>query len=176
VYLWRRAVRLRPECVLSDAGFAAWLDTALSARFAHAASLTVRTAPEQPALSIRPEFVRLDLLRIGGGRLSVPKAQALQAHAATTAKRGAYYNLLHATTLEFGPVLYVGETDDLQQRIRTHTGERSPLRSRLSELGLELSDTGLHYLRLPGSDEEQRQLLEQVFAHLLVAPLTFRAG
>lgn len=173
VYIWRRCIRLEPESILRMENFENWLAKALSASFVRTNKLTL--SPKFKNLSIRANFMRLEAFEIGGGVLSQSKVRALRDYG-TIPTRLDLYHLLQITTEAFGPTLYVGETDCIRTRVKDHVSTNSPYRERLAELGLDLEDTILNYHEMPDSSQKERQLLEQILSHLLVAPLTRRAG
>ena len=78
---------------------------------------------------------------------------------------------------QFGPVLYVGQSKDLRQRIQQHLAGASGLLSRLSDCGLSFKDVALYYYETPeGTSDEARLRLEKLLTHLTGAPLTRRPG
>jgi len=176
VYLWKRCLRLEPECATDAERFKKWLTKAVSTPFLHTSSLRVGTSQGKERMSVRSDFVRLDSLTIGGGELTKTKLDELFEGTKSVSQVHLFYLRLQEMTLRFGPVLYVGETGCLKGRISDHLGSNSPFQVRLTALNLNIEDTAFCFFPMPQSSARERQLLEQILTHLLVAPLTYRPG
>ena len=176
LYLWRKILRDDDGCIFSPTAFMSWLERGIESPLFSTDRLQVASDKEIGKLSIRANFLALHRLTVGGGRLPDEKREALTALANDPNEASRLYNFFHTSTCAFGPVLYVGESEDLSARFKQHMAEESPMRSRLGELGLTLSDTALYYCRLPNTSKSFRQQLESALTHLLVSPLTLRAG
>jgi len=176
VYLWKRCLRLEPECATDAERFKKWLTNAVSTPFLHASNLKIGTSHSKKQISVRSDFVRLDSLKIGGGELTKTKLDELFEGTKSVSQLQLLYLRLQDMSLRFGPVLYVGETSCLKGRISDHVGSNSPFRVRLATLNLGIEDTAFCFFPMPQSSTRERQLLEQILTHLLVAPLTYRPG
>jgi len=176
VYLWRRCLRAEPEAAVSDAKFREWIRNTISRPYVSTGELRLRAHQALRPATVRSDFVRLKGVEIGGGEHAMEAlAQAdLEPESPNVLRR--WYVVLQHAALEYGPVLYVGESSDLGQRIRDHLGGSTPLLGRLEALGLSLAGVSVSYLPLPDWDEKERRLFEKILTHLLVAPLTIRPG
>jgi len=176
LYLWRKVLRDDDSCIYSPEDFVAWVSSGVGSPLFKTSRLRVESDKADGKLSVRANFLSLQQLEVGGGRLPDEKRINLMELAACPEAASDLYSFFHSATHSFGPILYVGESDDLLSRFRQHLSEDSPLRTRLAELELDVPDTVLFYCKLPGTKKTERQLLESALTHLLVAPLTYRAG
>jgi hypothetical protein len=75
------------------------------------------------------------------------------------------------------PVLYVGETRNFSQRALQHvSGTPSEVWQRLQSAGYQFSDVCFLPIPLPNFDDQERQMVERVLSHVLLAPFTEKAG
>lgn len=176
VYFWRRSLPADPRAAIDESYFLKWLNKSISLPFLRAKGISLSTKIKQEGVTIRNDFINIESFEIGGGILSEKKKVDTTEITDTINKRSSLMNLLDDILFNFGPILYVGETDSIRTRIKEHINANSPLRLRLAELGLDIQSTTLNILLMPGSNGNERKLLEQILTHLLVSPLTFRAG
>jgi len=175
VYVWRRALPAIPGVVFEQENYEKWLETALAVPYVSAKNLTLLSHKDSDALSIRKDFLRISRLEIGGERLSNKKNLDL-GQLNTVKKRTSFMNFLDKVMSNMGPVLYVGEADDIKTRMEDHATSNSPLQKRLADLGLTLAETTVIVFWMKGSSKDERTLLEQILTYLLISPLSFRAG
>jgi len=175
VYIWRRALPTSPEVVFDQNNFGKWLETALAVPYISAKDLTLSSQKGSDGLSIRNGFLRINRLEIGGERLSEKKNLDL-GQLSTIKKRTSLMNFLETVMSNMGPVLYVGEADDIRTRMEDHTTSNSPLQKKLDDLGLSLGNTTVTVFLMKCSNKAERTLLEQILTYLLISPLSFRAG
>ena len=175
VYLWRRVFDIDFDALFAAEKFDAFLRRMMSANYVAGLNLAIKP-PSGGTVSVRSDFIQLENLRLGGGDFTAIKADDLSGMLKGSRERQHFAQILEAASGRFGPVLYVGETDTIKGRVSTHIGPNSPFRTRLRELGLELEDTELNYLDMNGRSDSERKIIEFVFTHLFVAPLTFRPG
>jgi len=171
VYLWRRVLRYDSN---EPSGFdeeEAWIRRQAEAPLATLRSLRLSTARDACSTNVRSSFVLLGELRIGAaylqGKELLPRADV---------DRRFVLETLEGLVDAYGPVLYVGESEKLQQRIRQHLRGETGLVTRLKECGLGLKDVALSYILLDGTPENCRLQIEQLLTHLVRAPLTRKAG
>jgi hypothetical protein len=179
LYLWRRSLPPSNDALESETNFLSWLDHALSRPLLHGDNLVLadnNEASADPKRSVRSKFLTIDGLTVGGGHLSDTKSDLAREAAHDISWRRDFYLRLRDTIHTFGPVFYVGEADSLRDRISTHYTGQSTFSARLDLVGLSLSDLSLQYTETPNLTESERTLLEQCLTHILIAPLTIRAG
>lgn len=176
VYVWRRAVPRNPNVIESGESLGRWIANGMAGGFMKAARLVLARPSVDADLAVRRDFLRVDGLQIGGGRLSRDKLASLQAISSSPSDRLATFRIVQDGVERFGPILYVGQTECLRQRLTDHACGTSPLTSRLGDLGLELGDTIVYYLPMVQSSQAEREMIEQILTHILVAPLTYRPG
>lgn len=175
VYLWRRVQRLDPESLTSNDSFIDWVIRGVNAPLLQTGGLKVQSDTSKGRLTVRPNYLQTSELSIGKGELGPGKREQLTAM--SDDQRLALYDFLTRATIDFGPVVYVGESDCLLTRFSSHISSSSPLRGRMNELGLDLDDLALFYCSDAIFVEQTlRTLYEGILTHLLGAPLTFRAG
>jgi hypothetical protein len=175
IYLWRRVLPLNDRCFLNQAAFEDYLKKHTSTHFLKSVGMVLGSARDEGEISIRPDFIRIREVQIGGGQITSAKVEELRALENLDARLEAF-TFLQRAACQFGPILYLGETECLLTRLRNHVAKGSPLRVRLGELGLDIADTMFYCFGMDGTKKRVRQMYEQLLTHLLVAPLTFRAG
>ena len=176
IYLWIRGLQLDPECAIKPTLFSAALEDVVRLPYIQSKRLHLRAASDARPTTMRNRLVHFSRFTIGGGRLSEAKKAHLQRIANNRAERLALYRLLPDSIGRFGPVLYVGETQDLRNRIRTHMSGGTDFLGLARTTGIPQNHLILYYLPLPHFSDQTRTLVEQVLTHLLVAPLTRRPG
>ena len=176
VYLWVRGLQLDPECAIDPTLFAATIEAMVRLPYIQSNELQLRTIPNARRITIRHRLVNLGDLTVGGGRLSQAKSEHLQRVSAKPDERLTLFRLLTESIGRFGPVLYVGEAQDLRQRIRSHITAGTQLLELARTTGIAQEHLLLYCLPLPNLSEQTRTLVEQVITHILVAPLTRRPG
>lgn len=177
VYIWRRCLARSTEPIESPDALLTWLKSALSQPFVKSRRISLTDDPTTSTdRYLRPRFVSLDGITIGGGELSSEKLETVKTVAGDVTWRRDFYLHLSRTVDQFGPVLYVGEATSLRDRISTHCTGQSRFATRINRLGLEQSSVSVQYCVTPDLSESERRLLEQCLTHILAAPLTMRAG
>lgn len=175
LYIWRRTLSRSDSALESPESFTGWLTTGLSAPLLTARGLEI-TNPSTSNRSIRAGFLRLSSLSMGGGTLTGHKVVTLDDVSQRIETRAEIMNFIAATLTRFGPTLYVGEAGDLRLRLKDHLASASALRKRSEGIGINESDLVYQYAETPTFKKSERNLVEQCLTHLLIAPLTFRAG
>ncbi len=176
VYLWLRGLPLKPDAVLDTTELEEFVRQATAKPLLQTKELQLGSPPEASEINIRPGLLRFAGVSIGGGSLSAFKLDALLSYATDFDRRLRLYSVLQDAASRYGPVLYVGETADLRARIRDHLRGKTALHDRLADLGLSNDDVLVSCAELPELEKKERQVLEQILTHILVAPLTHRAG
>ncbi len=176
IYIWRRGIVSRPDAVATKRDLMDWIQNAVGRPYAILPELSVQRDPSAAEVGIRSGFLKISNVVVGGEDLSALKEQALQDLCGQDEARCAVYYTIYEGASLFGPVLYVGETDDLSERVAKHVSGASHLLVRIQSLGLTVDDLHLYYAVLEGWTPSQRQLLEQILTYVLVSPLVKRAG
>ncbi len=175
VYIWRRIFKNIPESIFNKTNFIELVEKSLIPPFVSISKAKVSRSEASNSEYIRSNFIRFEKIEIGGGRLSIEKSEYLNS-LDTISKRKNIFDELFNSCLNFGPVLYVGETDNLNQRIIDHKNGRSLLLNGLIDLGLHFDEVALSYLPLKVSTQKERKFIESILTILLLAPLTKRIG
>lgn len=171
-----RGLELPPECVTEAKRFFTSVDDMVSFPYVHASNVHFRNDRKTRKMALRPSFVRLRGLTIGGGRLSPAKRTHLRTLSESDRDREFLFDLFTETIGHFGPVLYVGEANNLRRRINDHVAAGTDLIELANAAGMGPEHLVLYCLPLPKSTQPTRTLIEQVLTHILVAPLTRRPG
>lgn len=171
VYLWRRIFNPPDGCGACLECIGEFLATQASIPLAVFSQ--TRLARHGGVTGIRNGFVLLEKLAIGSALIDAkaltPDSQEEAEWLADVAER--------SMRLQFGPVLYVGQSANLRQRIQQHLAGESGLQERLNDCGLSMRDVALYFMESPtGSSESARIRLEVLLTHLTGAPFTRRAG
>jgi hypothetical protein len=174
VYLWRRGLQKKPECATDIEVFKKWLNNSLLVPYFKTQDLKISNLGA--VNSVRSGFIELGHISLGGGEISKNKEEELMSQFKIKGNLNKWYRRLRNTLEEFGPILYVGETDDIQRRVIEHSKGQTELLSRLDKVGLSIDEIIFLYFPLPSSSVEERTLFEQILTHLLIAPLTVRPG
>ncbi len=175
IYIWRRALPQSPHAVFNNRDFYSWLEEALIKPYARAEGLSLGSSDPSFQINIRPGFFYLNELSAGGGKISQGKGDYIL-NQVPTDQLPQLMSLLEYTTFNLGPVLYVGESDNLGDRISQHLRANSVLRNRLSAMGYSLQDVSVSFLFLKNCEENLRFVIEHILTLLLFSPLTKRPG
>lgn len=123
--------------------------------------------------TIRANFLQMQRVSIGAGAVGPDDIQFESLEEANWLVDV----MSRAVSHQFGPVLYVGQSADLRQRIQQHLSGASGLRGRLQDCGLTMHDVALYFLEMPPhASESIRMRLELLLTHLTGAPLSRRPG
>lgn len=177
VYLWARTLRDPGDAVYDSDSFLEWLAAECSVPIAIGSAM--RMVSDTGERTLRSELLRIDKLSFGGGALTATKISSLASACENAKDRSALYVALARVMDRFGPVLYVGKTDaqqGLRQRLSQHASGMSPLFERASAMSLSLDQVSAYCMPLAHLEPESRSLIEAIFTHLLLAPLTLRPG
>lgn len=173
LYLWRRGPPIRSDAFGSPELLLNQIKEASRAMYLAVDGLT----PERSNSGLaRRGFLRLQNLEVGGAEFSPALIDKMQYHFGETSARLAFQKAVNRATSNFGPVLYVGESSFLRNRIEQHLAQGSPLRKRVTRLGLDFDTLTVWCMPTPGMAVEARRALESIITAILVAPATFRAG
>lgn len=161
VYVWCARISPRSSNIGTEPAFLEWIQKAL----------------KRPRGRLEDQVRHLGTvsLTLGGSSLSPNKLDLLRDLIRTYDDRRVFKAML--SELDYSTALYVGETEDLQIRLRDHLSGRSDFAQRCKQFGYVWQDLGLRYLQLPNDvPASHRRTLERVLAVLLLAPATSRAG
>ena len=175
VYLWRRGLSLGTDVATSSDGLLQSMRKLLQVPLISVGAFNFRPSERHPA-QLRSNLLHFAGLAVGGGGLSPGKEDEWRDLLDHAPNRRALFAFLDRTLATFGPVVYVGETEDLRGRLSDHLERQSPLQKRLRHLGIALEDCHLWHVTLGDLDRAKRQAFEQLVTELLIAPLTHRAG
>jgi hypothetical protein len=175
VYLWRRVTLPDPTAILNSDQFKKWIDKSISIPFFRSKNICLTDVTKINGLSVRNNFINFSSIEIGGGEITTKKNDDLEAMT-TTHERSILMDMIDKASVQFGPVLYVGEAVSIRKRVFQHILEKSPFRCRLQEHGSDINETALNFISLPNASENERQVIEQILTYLFISPLSFRAG
>lgn len=132
-----------------------------------------RVAPAGNSTTVRSNYLRMHQVSVGAGMVAAEDLRPASVDEANWISEIA----ASAMREQFGPVLYVGQSGDLRQRIQQHLAGASGLRRRLTECGLSFRDVALYFYETPtDASDEARLRLEVLLTHLTGAPFTRRPG
>lgn len=137
IYLWRRALRVPREALISSTEFTKWLNG----------------ATQVPIAEVRGQrlshFAVVDHLTVRGAGLTPTKQQQFRSLMATRRAREWLAKYLHDLR-DLLPPLYCGETVNLVQRTREHLSGETGFGQRLQrqDFGVSWSDLELAFYRL----------------------------
>lgn len=173
VYIWQRNLRPPPRILSNPVALYEWLDRAVTLPYARINSVSLT------------HYITLDSLTIGGGELTEAKILTLRRLLANASGRDLAARFV-ASLAQYVPPLYVGETGDLQTRIRQHLAGDSQFAQWLqNKMLISWEEVDLHYFRVgpplpPGEDtpnsKEVRTLLEFLTTRLTLAGGVARPG
>lgn len=175
VYLWRRGLSLGTQAAASPEGLLESMQELLKVPLISTGAFKFRPS-ERHTAQLRSNLLHFSGLAVGGGGLSPAKEDEWRDLLNHPPNRRTLFGFLDRTLASFGPVVYVGETEDLRVRLSHHMERGSPLRNRLHHLGIEVEDCHLWFVPLGHLNRAKRQAFEQLVTELLIAPLTHRAG
>jgi hypothetical protein len=178
IYIWRRIWPSKPRVAQDSNKFIKWIIGGVSPIY-KSGRVDVKKSDLKNKVTIRPKFLSIENLVIGGGKIRDKYQEKLKEM--KFEERKVFYNCIKGAGNQFGPVLYVGEASILRNRINDHLNKTSGFSERLSELGLDISqDVGCSYFILPKEykdDEHKRRLiLEEILTYGLSTPLTMKPG
>ena len=176
IYIWRRSFRKDPEVIQDSDDLVAWIERIVAAPLYVGDSMVVKDDSDGGDRRTRSEFVRMSGLTVGSGKLSSEKIEILKKLSNSISWRRELYLSLVGATEKLGPVLYVGQAEDICGRVGDHVRGQTGFASRVGRLGIEFEDLVLQYAETPELEKQARELLEQILTHVLVAPLTIKAG
>lgn len=163
IYLWRRKLTAPLVCRGSDREFRQW----------------VKDTCQQPSARLSRRTlsycVWFDGLQVGGGGLSADKEKTLEVLGASRKGREHVLSYIESLTALM-PVIYLGQTDNLLARVRSHIDGTTGLRAYITDLlGLSWQDVDVWYVVTSPTGEGSehgtaiRELLELI-AQRIVAP------
>ena len=125
-------------------------------------------------------LIRAEAVLLGGSGLTSEKEEALRKLCKTPQGRK-LLGMILVETQQFLPILYTGETSNLEERIASHLKDDSGLGERLRNgAGLAFSDCDLYFMELPDQDHEQaksvRTALEWLVTQLTISGFVRRGG
>lgn len=161
IYFWLRRLSPTSQELATKERFLDWLNSAL--------------LKKQGVVNDRIKHIGRVELSIGGSELDTKvKKDSLSQLAETRKDRLALQKLF--SYFDYTMILYVGESENIQQRILQHLSNRTDFSVRLKEMDYEWEELGLIYCVLPELAMPERRALERILSILLLAPATSRAG
>lgn len=160
VYLWLRRISPTSEQIATQEAFLNWIRGEL----ARSQGVVTDTLRHMGKMS----------LSVGGAHLDERKLKALGEVAGTRRERQHVQALLRQ--FDYTVSLYVGETQNVADRIRQHLAGQTDFSARLNEYGYAWGSVGLKYAVLDNWTASQRRALERSLAIFTLAPNTSRAG
>jgi hypothetical protein len=169
VYVWRRSFEVPSHCVGSSNQFKKWIDD----------------IAKNPAARLTRSPISFCMwsegFQVGGGGLTEDKTRTLDSLSQNRQGRELLASFVESLS-SFSPAIYVGQTDNLRRRARSHVHGRTNLSEYVDGLGLSLGDLTFSYVVLGKSEEssdaatEARELME-LLAQRTLAPFgTNRPG
>ncbi len=161
VYMWSRKISPSNSKIATSSKFREWLSDASNI----------------PHGKVRDNLRHFGVaeIQIGGAGTPSKITSELAGFSQTLEDRRRFSHWLRA--LDYISVLYVGEAENLGRRIEDHLKGRTGFSERIRDLGYSWAELGLRYLALPaGISPQTRKAMEYMFAALLLAPATSRAG
>jgi hypothetical protein len=171
VYFWRRILRFDRYRLRDGDSVEHWIRRKAEAPLALLPSLRIDADPDATKVGVRSNFFLIREARIGAARL-----EGKEILPTGVAERQAFLSQVEDLLACFGPVLYVGSSENLQRRTREHLGGQTALADRLKECDLGFGDVALSYVVLDSRSDDYRFKLEFLMTHLSGAPLTKKAG
>lgn len=173
IYVWRKVLAYDSIEHGSRREAEKWIQRQAEAPLAVFTELKVSTASSSDEVAIRNSFVLMHNMKVGAAHLEgkellpsdgPPHTQVLE--------------LLSELMQHVGPVLYIGESNDIRARVLAHAGGRTGLKSRLDEVGLGFRDVAVWYLEMDIAlySNAARKQVEGLITHLAGAPFTRKAG
>lgn len=184
IYAWRRIIPRDDNALKSPEEAVRWITHAVQSPIFRGGPIDLTSGASDDADSkrrrrMRRGFATIESLQIGGGHLPDSKRSHLHNIVKNDRSREYLYRLLRESSDQYGPILYVGsatKTGGLRQRITQHVQERTSFAKRLKSAGIPLASMRVHVLPLPAVNATTIELLEALLTHLLLAPLSVRAG
>lgn len=171
IYLWRRRLNFDSSSFSSENEIAQWIKEQAELPIAVLPNLSVSRNPQYEGSGVRSQYLVIDRVTIGGG--VVPKATF---SSGPKDRQVEAIELLAESMKYFGPILYVGESGNLRQRINEHLSGATGFARRIPEIGLTMDDLHVWLVILENYSTEDRVRFEQLMTHLVGAPLTRKAG
>lgn len=171
VYLWRRVLQFDGAAFSGSADISAWLKREAERPLAQFESLEIAADRRSGQLGVRNKFILIRKVEVAAGELRAPFREV-----GDVLRLYELVGVVADATARYGPVLYVGESGNLRERIKEHLAGTTGFSDRLRELGLTFDDVQLSYMETPSLEPGCRGEIEAVLTHLLGAPLTRKAG
>lgn len=170
IYIWRRAFNVADAEELSADEFVRWVVGQCSRPVARVSRVALSHCLTSHGISI------------GGGDLPPDKLNALEVVATDHRMRNVVLGYI-AQLSAFAPPIYVGQTDDLYERLRSHLDGQTGLVAYVTEsLGLTLTDLRVDFVQTGTSRDSSpkavrnRQLLETIAQRVLAPFAVQRIG
>jgi hypothetical protein len=170
IYIWRRAFNIADAEELSADEFVKWVVGQCSRPVAKVSRVSLSHCLTSHGLSI------------GGGELPPDKLNALELVATDHRMRNVVLGYI-AQLSAFAPPIYVGQTDDLNERLRSHLDGQTGLEIYVTgSLGLTLADLRVDFVQTGTSRDgsqnaiRNRQLLETIAQRVLAPFAVQRIG
>jgi hypothetical protein len=160
LYVWCRRIAPRPDSLHSARTFVDWIEKACSKPVGFVAG----TLRHMGSVS----------LTLGGGALGGDKQSALREWSKVRANREALRGLL--LSIDYSFVVYVGETEDLLDRVVQHLTAKTHFGKRVQDWGHQWRDFGLRFAPVAGISSTERTAIERLISVVTIAPGTSRSG
>ncbi len=176
LYLWKKCLIQNPDAIMDETKFKVWLSDCLEIPFIKAHNLKLSKGGKPSQQSIRPNFITFDGLEIGSGKYAKSRIEDFVSEFNSINLRQNVYNMFQDAVIQFSPILYIGEAGSIKNRIRDHLQGQSDFKKRLENIGIDYKETVLFYIVKKDKKKRERELLEYYLTHLLIAPMSVRAG
>lgn len=170
IYIWRRGFNVADAEDLTADEFVKWVVGQCSRPVARVSRVALSHCLTSHGISI------------GGGDLPPDKLTALELVAADHRTRNVVLSYI-AQLSEFAPPIYVGQTDDLYDRLRSHLDGHTGLMAYVTDsLGLTLTDLRVDFVQTGTTRDSSpkairnRQLLETIAQRVLAPFAVQRIG
>ena len=173
IYVWRKILAYDSIEHGSRQEAERWILKQAEAPLAVFTELRVSTASSSDEVAIRNSFVLMKDMKVGAAHL-----EGKELLPSDGPPHNQVLELLSELMRQIGPVLYIGESNDIRARILAHAAGRTGLKSRLDEVGLGFRDVAVWYVEMASAtySSAARKQVEGLITHLAGAPFTRKAG
>lgn len=175
LYVWKRAAIRAPLAGSSSERFTQWMEQHCTPPLAVFERLQLATPSGEGEVRVRPGLLGVQGVRIGGASNADFASQFASDPWSSDDLRDAH-SIASDAIDRFAPVVYVGETKNLQIRLRDHAGGITGLLARLQTVGVGLEQLVVYCYAWPNSSAKSRKRLEGSLTDALLAPLVRRKG
>ncbi len=175
IYIWKRAAIRAPLAGTSSERFTQWLEQHCTPPLAVFERLHLATPSGGGEVRVRPGLLGVQGVRIGGTSID-ESADQLTAGPWPSDGLSDAHGIASDAIDRFAPVVYVGETKNLQTRLKDRAVGSTGLLARLQTVGVGLEQLVVYCYAWPNSTASWRKRLESRLTDALLAPLVRRKG